>query len=72
MGITHSAPLRIPQANDTEKNGPPPLNSKKRETHIPAYYEICLSYGQNKIIAPPNTNTPTKAPNAIAISIIAS
>ena len=56
--------------NDTHTNGAPRSLERTGKRIFRAYHH--LSYGNHRIIAAPSTNTPTKAPNAMAISTITS
>jgi hypothetical protein len=63
----------LPQSQRHLKERRDPLNRKNGEAHILAgHHLLYLSYGNHKIRAASPTNTLTKAPKAMPISMIAS
>ena len=65
--------IHLPQSQRHLKERRDPLNRKNGEAHILAgHHLLYLSYGNHKIRAASPTNTLTKAPKAMPISMITS
>ena len=70
LHIQHPERIRLTQSQRHQKNGATrSIVRMGRRTFCACHH---LSYGQNKIAPPSSTNTPTKKPKAMTISIIPS